>query len=72
MARISKVMRYEDIEAAQANRAAKEVERGKRKRGRKLNVVADEEDDFEPGSEQQAARMVELPQLRKVLVVRMY
>jgi hypothetical protein len=55
----AKVMSYEDIEEARAKRAAKEVIKGKGKRGQKRKSAALEADDLEP--EPEVARMIETP-----------
>ena len=47
----AKVMSFEDIEVARAARAAKEVIKGKGKRGRKRKSIAIEADDPEPDAE---------------------
>ena len=51
-----KAMRFEDIEVAQAARAAKEVIKGKGKRGRKRKSAALEVDDLETEDEPEVAR----------------
>jgi hypothetical protein len=59
----AKVMSFEDIEVAQAARAAKEVIKGKRKHGRKRKSTKIEADDpkpdAEPDSEPEVARATE-------------
>jgi hypothetical protein len=55
----AKVMSFEDIEVARAARAAKEVIKGKGKRGRKRKSAAVEADEPEPDSEPEVARAVE-------------
>ena len=65
-------MSYEDIEEAQAKRAAKEVKRGKGNGSRKRRNVAAKEDDFEPPLEPMVARIVDAPQLGIAPVARMY
>jgi hypothetical protein len=50
-------MSFEDIEVAQATRAAKKVIKGKGKRGRKRKSIAVEEDEPEP----EVARMINAP-----------
>jgi len=52
----AKVMSYEDIEEARAKRAAKEVIKGKRKRGRKRKSAALEAGEPEPEQEPDEAR----------------
>ena len=47
----AKVMSFKDIEVARAARAAKEVIKGKGKRGRKRKSTAIEADDPEPDAE---------------------
>ena len=53
----AKVMSFEDIEVAQATRAAKEVIKGKGKRGRKRKSAAQEADEPEP----EVARLMYTP-----------
>ncbi|KAF4626224.1 hypothetical protein G7Y89_g11935 [Cudoniella acicularis] len=69
--RKAKVMSYEDIEEARAKRAAKEVIKGKGKRGRKRKSAALEADEpeLEPGPE--VARMIEAAEPWRAPVVRM-
>jgi hypothetical protein len=55
----AKVMSFEDIEVARAARAAKEVIKGKGKRGRKCKSAAVEADEPEPYSEPEVARAAE-------------
>jgi hypothetical protein len=50
-------MSFEDIEVARAARAAKEVIKGKGKRGRKRKSAAQEADEPEP----KVARMTDAP-----------
>ena len=52
----AKVMSYKDIEVARAKRAAKEVIKGKKKRGRKRKSAALETGDPEPESEPEVGR----------------
>jgi hypothetical protein len=52
----AKVMSYEDIEEARAKRAAKEVIKGKGKRGRKRKSAALEADEPETEAEPEVAR----------------
>ncbi|PVH68496.1 hypothetical protein DL98DRAFT_542365 [Cadophora sp. DSE1049] len=56
----AKVMSFEDIEVARATRAAKEVIKGKGKRGRKRKSAAQEAD--EPVPEPEVARIIEAPE----------
>ena len=55
----AKVMSFEDIEVARAARAAKEVIKGKGKRGRKRKSAALEADEPEADSEPEVARVAE-------------
>ena len=68
----AKVMSYEDIEEARAKRAAKEDTRSKGKRGQKRQIVAAEEYDLEPVMELEVGRRIEVPQLGRAPVARMY
>ena len=68
----AKVISYEDIEAAQASRTAKEAGKSKRKRARKLTDVPDEENDFELCQEPQEASKADEPHLGQAPVARMY
>ncbi|KAN0088983.1 hypothetical protein V8E51_019243 [Hyaloscypha variabilis] len=52
-------MGFEDIEVARVARAAKEVIKGKGKRGRKRKSAAVEADELEPDSELEVARAAE-------------
>ena len=61
-------MSYEDIEEARAKRAAKEVIKGKGKRGRKRKSAALEAGEPEP----EVARMIEVPGPWRAPVARMY
>ena len=54
----AKVMSFEDIEVARATRAAKEVTKGKGKRGRKRKSAALEADEPETEAEPEVARAV--------------
>jgi hypothetical protein len=63
-----KVMRFEDIEVAQAARAAKEVIKGKGKRGRKRKSAAPEP---EPEPEPEVERVIEAPKPWRAPVARM-
>ena len=63
----AKVMSFEDIEVARAARAAKEVIKGKGKRGRKRKSAAVEADE----PELEVARMIDAPVLWRALVARM-
>lgn len=65
----AKVMSYEDIEKARAKRAAKEVIKGKGKRGRKRKGAALEGGEPEPKLE--VARMIEAPESWRASVARM-
>jgi hypothetical protein len=66
----AKVMSFEDIEVARAARAAKEVIKGKEKRGRKRKSAALEADEPEP--EPEVARMIEAPEPWRAPVARMF
>jgi hypothetical protein len=55
--RKAKVMSFKDIEVARAARAAKEVIKGKGKRGRKRKSAAWQADEPEP----EVARMIDAP-----------
>ena len=68
----AKVMSYEDIEEAREKRAAKENTKSKRPSGQKRRLLAVEEDDFGPGRGPEVARSIELPQLGRAPVARMY
>jgi hypothetical protein len=63
----AKVMSFEDIEVARAARAAKEVIKGKGKRGRKRKSAALEADEPEP----EVARMTDAPVPWRAPVARM-
>ena len=71
-------MSFEDIEVARAARAAKEVIKGKGKRGRKRKSAALEADEPEKSAAQEAeepepevARMIDAPVPWRALVARM-
>ena len=68
----AKVMSYEDIEEARAKRAAKEVIKGKGKRGRKRKSAALEAGEPEPELEPEVARMIEAPKPWRAPAARMY
>lgn len=68
----AKVMSFEDIEAARATRAAKEVIKGKGQRGRKRKSAALEADEPEPEPEPKLARMIKAPEPWRAPVARMY
>jgi hypothetical protein len=63
----AKVMSFEDIEVARAARAAKEVIKGKGKRGRKRKSAALEADE----PEAEVARMIDAPVPWRAPVARM-
>ena len=63
----AKVMSFEDIEVARAARAAKEVIKGKGKRGRKRKSAAQEADELEP----EVARLMYTPVPWRAPVARM-
>jgi hypothetical protein len=63
-------MSFEDIEAARAARAAKEIIKGKGQRDRKRKSAALEADEPEP--EPKLARMIEAPEPWRAPVARMY
>ena len=65
----AKVMSFEDIEVARAARAAKEVIKGKGKRGGKRKSAALEADEPEP--EPEVARIIEAPKPWRAPVARM-
>jgi hypothetical protein len=70
----AKVMSYEDIEEAQAKRAAKDVIKGKGKHGRKRKsaaLEADEPEADEPEPEPEVARMIDAPVPWRAPVARM-
>lgn len=67
----AKVMSYEDIEEARAKRAAKEIIKGKGKRGRKRKGAALEGGEPEPEPELEVARMIEAPEPWRAPVARM-
>ena len=66
----TKVMSFENIKVARATRAAKEVMKGKGKRGRKRKSAALEAD--EPEAEQEVAQTIEAPEPWRAPVARMY
>ena len=68
----AKVISYKDIEEARATRAAKEVVKGKGKRGRKCKIAALEAGDSEPELELKVMRMIEAPGPGKAPVAQMY
>ena len=68
----AKVMSYEDIEEARAKRAAKEVVKGKGKRGRKRKSAAPEAGEPESELEPEVAPMIEAPEPWRAPVARMY
>jgi DDE superfamily endonuclease len=67
----AKVMSYEDIEEARAKRAAKEVIKGKGKRGRKRKSAVLEVGEPEREPEPELARMIEAPEPWRAPVARM-
>jgi hypothetical protein len=67
----AKVMSFEDIEVARAARAAKEIIKGKGKRGRKRKSAALEADEPETEAEPEVARMIEAPKPWRAPVARM-
>ena len=68
----AKVMSFEDIEVARAARAAKEVIKGKGKRGRKRKSTAQEADELEADElELEVARIIDAPVPWRAPVARM-
>jgi hypothetical protein len=63
-------MSFEDIEAARAVRAVKEVIKGKGKRGPKQKSAAPEAD--EPKSELEVKRIIKVSELYKAPVAQMF
>jgi hypothetical protein len=67
----AKVMSFEDIKVAQVVHAAKEVIKGKGKRGQKCKSAALEAGEPESDSEPEVARMIDAPVLWRAPVARM-
>ena len=65
-------MSYEEIDEARAKRAAKEVIKGKEKRGQKRKSAALEAGEPGPEPEPEVARIIEAPEPWRAPVARMY